>query len=69
MQRSVTEEGCGCCRFGTWLDDAGQCAMRPVETFAAGLALDGDAVRAALTTSGRRGQAEGQITHLKPINS
>jgi transposase len=36
-----------------------------VETFAAGLAQDGAAVRAALTRPWSSGQAEGQITRLK----
>ncbi len=36
-----------------------------METFAQGLELGGDAVRAALTTCWSNAQAEGQITKLK----
>jgi transposase len=50
-----------------WLADARACGVRAVETFAAGLELDGAAVRAALTTPWSSGQAEGQITRLKRI--
>ena len=50
-----------------WLADARACGVRAVETFAAGLELDGAAVRAALTTPWSSGQAEGQITRLKLI--
>jgi transposase len=39
--------------------------VRAVRTFAAGLELDGVAVRAALTLPWSSGQAEGQITRLK----
>ena len=48
-----------------WLRDARACGVPVVETFAAGLEQDGDAVRAALTTPWSNGQAEGQITRLK----
>ncbi len=41
------------------------CGVPAVETFAAGLEQNGDAVRAALTTPWSNGQAEGQITQLK----
>jgi len=51
--------------FDRWLDDASTCGVRAVETFARGLAQDGGAVRAALTTSWSNGQTEGQITKLK----
>ena len=50
-----------------WLVDARACGVRAIETFAAGLELDGAAVRAALTTPWSSGQAEGQITRLKLI--
>ncbi len=50
-----------------WLADARACGVRTIETFAAGLELDGAAVRAALTTLWRSGQTEGQITRLKLI--
>jgi transposase len=36
-----------------------------LQTFASGLAQDGAAVRAALTTSWSNAQAEGQINKLK----
>ena len=51
--------------FDRWLDDASTGGVRAVETFARGLAQDGAAVRAALTTSWSNGQTEGQITKLK----
>ncbi|MDQ2803665.1 MAG: transposase [Pseudomonadota bacterium] len=51
----------------TWLADARACGVRAFETFAAGLELDGAAVRAALTTPWSSGQTEGQITRLKLI--
>ena len=50
-----------------WLADARACGVRAIETFAAGLELDGAAVRAALTLPWSSGQAEGQITRLKLI--
>jgi transposase len=53
--------------LAAWLADARACGVRAVETFAAGLELDGAAVRAALTTPWSNGQAEGQITRLKLI--
>ena len=53
---------------GAWgFADARACGVRTVETFAAGLELDGAAVRAALTTSWSSGQTEGQISRLKLI--
>ncbi len=48
-----------------WLTEARACGVGAVETFAAGLEQDGDAVRAALTLPWSNGQAEGQITRLK----
>ena len=51
--------------FATWLADARTCGVRAVETFAAGLEQDGDAIRAALTTPWSNAQTEGQITKLK----
>jgi len=38
-----------------------------METFAAGLKQDGDAIRAALTTPWSNGQTEGQVNRLKTI--
>ncbi|WP_163782469.1 ISL3 family transposase [Myxococcus vastator] len=54
-----------CATFEQWLAEARTCGVRTVETFAQGLEQDGDAVRAALTTSWSNAQAEGQITKLK----
>ncbi len=51
--------------FDAWLEEALTCGIRAVETFARGLAKDGMAVRAALTTPWSNGQTEGQITKLK----
>jgi transposase len=51
--------------FDAWLDEALTCGIRTVETFAQGLAKDGMAVRAALTTPWSNGQTEGQVTKLK----
>lgn len=51
--------------FDAWLTSASTSGIRALETFAAGLAQDGDAVRAALTTPWSNAQAEGQITKLK----
>ena len=50
-----------------WLADAHTSGIRAMQTFAAGLAQDGAAIRAALTTSWSSGQAEGQITRLKML--
>lgn len=51
--------------FDRWIADATACGIRAVETFAKGLAQDGNAVRAALTMPWSNRQAEGQITKLK----
>lgn len=51
--------------FESWLTTASTSGIRALETFAAGLAQDGAAVRAALTTPWSNAQAEGQITKLK----
>ncbi|MEC5384069.1 transposase [Aurantimonas sp. C2-6-R+9] len=51
--------------FDDWLLGAKRCGLRPVETFAAGLQHDGDAVRAALETSWSSAQVEGQVNKLK----
>lgn len=48
-----------------WLTEAGACGVPAMETFAAGLGRDGDAVRAALTTPWRNGRTEGQVNRLK----
>ncbi len=54
-----------CTPFEAWLRQAKACGVRAVETFAAGLEQDGDAVRAALTLPWSNAQAEGQVTRLK----
>ncbi|MEC5293813.1 ISL3 family transposase [Aurantimonas sp. C2-6-R+9] len=51
--------------FDDWLRGAKRCGLRPVETFAAGLQHDGDAVRAALETCWSSAQVEGQVNKLK----
>ncbi|GJD40814.1 ISL3 family transposase ISMex10 [Methylobacterium bullatum] len=51
--------------FDEWLGDAQTCGVRIVESFAAGLGQDRDAVRSALTLPWSSGQAEWQITRLK----
>ena len=48
-----------------WLAEAQKCGISPVETFAAGLEVDGAAVSAALTEPWSSGQAEGQVNRLK----
>ncbi|ACL57938.1 transposase IS204/IS1001/IS1096/IS1165 family protein [Methylobacterium nodulans ORS 2060] len=50
-----------------WLLETRNCGVAALETFAAGLAQDGAAVRAALTTSWSNAQAEGQISRLKML--
>jgi transposase len=56
-----------CGDLDAWLGEARACGVRAVETFAAGLAQDEAAVRAALTTPWSNGQAEGQVTRLKML--
>jgi len=50
-----------------WLAEAGKCGVPTMETFAAGLKQDADAIRAALTTPWSNGQTEGQVNRLKTI--
>jgi len=50
-----------------WLLETRNCGVAALETFATGLAQDGAAVRAALTTSWSDAQAEGQISRLKML--
>ncbi len=50
-----------------WLVEAGGCGVPTMETFAAGLKKDGDAIRAALATPWSNGQTEGQVNRLKLI--
>ena len=51
--------------LNAWLADARACSVPAIETFAAGLEVDGAAVRAALTEPWSNGQAEGQVNRLK----
>ena len=48
-----------------WLAEARACGVGALETFAAGLEVDGAAVRAALIEPWSSGQAEGQVNRLK----
>ncbi len=48
-----------------WLAEAAQCGVRALVTFAAGIAQDGAAVRAALTTPWSNAQSEGHVNKLK----
>ena len=48
-----------------WLADARACGAPAIATFAAGLEVDGAAIRAALSQPWSSGQAEGQINRLK----
>ena len=50
-----------------WLSETRTCSVAALETFAAGLAQDGPAVRAALTKFWSNAQAEGQISRLKML--
>lgn len=50
-----------------WLTEAGKCGVPTMETFAAGLKKDDNAIRAALTTPWSNGQTEGQVNRLKLI--
>ena len=53
-------------KLNAWLADARACSVPAIETFAAGLEVDGAAVRAALTEPWSNGQAEGQVNRLRP---
>ncbi len=50
-----------------WLLETRTCGVAALKTFAAGLALEGPAVRAALTMPWSNAQAEEQITRLKML--
>ena len=50
-----------------WLAKASVRGVPTMETFAAGLKQDGDAMRAAPTTPWSNGQAEGHANRLKPV--
>ena len=51
--------------LNAWLADARACSAPAITTFAAGLEVDGAAVRAAVTQPWSSGQAEGQINRIK----
>ncbi len=51
----------------TWLAKARACGIGAVETFAAGLEQDANAVRAAPAEPWSSGQAEGQVNRLKML--
>jgi len=51
--------------LNAWLADARACSAPAIATFAAGLEVDGAAVRAAVTQPWSSGQAEGQINRIK----
>jgi transposase len=53
--------------FDAWLRRAQDCATAALRRFAQRLALDYDAVRAALTATWSSGQVEGQINRLKML--
>ena len=53
--------------LNVWLSEARACGIGAIETFAAGLEVDGAAVRAALTEPWSSGQAEGQVNRLKML--
>jgi transposase len=63
--REKTKPNAAVAELDAWLADAHASSVRAVRTFAAGLELDGVAVRAALALPWSSGQAEGQITRLK----
>jgi len=62
-----TDAGAAGAELDAWLVEAGGCGVPTMETFAAGLKKDGDAIRAALTTPWSNGQTEGQVNRLKLI--
>ena len=51
--------------FDSWLPEARACAVPELQRFAAGLAADLSAVRAAFSSPWSSGQVEGQINRLK----
>ena len=54
-------------RFDAWLTESLTSDVRALRTFATGLANDGTAVRAALTTAWSNAQADGHSTKLKRL--
>ena len=50
-----------------WLAEADKCGVQTMETFAAELKQDADAIRAALTTPWSNGQTDGQVNRLKTV--
>lgn len=67
----VGHRGAGCRAalhaYAGWLEEARTCGIAAVVTCARGVAQDGAAVRAALTTPWSNGQTEGHITKLKML--
>lgn len=53
--------------FDAWCDSVKKSGLKELQTFAAGLIKDGDAVRAALRLHWSNGQVEGQVNRLKMI--
>ena len=64
---SQTDAAAAGAELNAWLVEAGACGVPTMETFAAGLRKDGDAIRAALTTPWSNGQTEGQVNRLKLV--
>ena len=62
-----TDAGAAGAELDAWLVEAGGCGVPTMETFAAGLKKDGDAIRAALTMPWSNGQTEGQVNRLKLV--
>jgi transposase len=50
-----------------WLDDATECGIAAVRSFANGIRTDADAVRAALSVSWSNGRTEGSVNRLKCV--
>ena len=62
-----TDAAAASAELDAWLVEASKCGVQTMETFAAGLKQDADAIRAALTTPWSNGQTEGQVNRLKTI--
>ena len=68
LQRDYPHDfDCSRAELDAWLAEAGRCGVPTMETFAAGLKKDGNAMRAALTMPWSNGQTEGQVNRLKLI--
>lgn len=64
---SQTDADTACAALKLWLTEARTSGVPALDTFAAGLAGEGSAIRAALTTPWSNGQTEGQVNLLKLI--